>query len=74
MVNLDFYETMSFEIQRMSSETSLIWQSRSFVRDSGSKGNKWTEEWLCGGEYAAGLVSKKLRNEQNFGLEMIPKK
>ena len=74
MVNLAFYDTMSFEIQRMSSETSLIWQSRSLLRDSGSKGNKWTKEWLCGGEYAAGLVSKKLRNEQNLGLEMIPKK
>ena len=32
------------------------------------------KEGLCGGEYAAGLVSKKLRNELNLGLEMIPKK
>ena len=27
-----------------------IWQSRSLIRDSGSKGNKWTKERLCGGE------------------------
>ena len=42
---------MSSEIQRMFSKTSLIWQSRSLVRDSGSKGSKWTKERLCGGEY-----------------------
>ena len=36
-MDLAFNETMSFEIQRMSSETSLIWQSRLLVRDSGSK-------------------------------------
>ena len=51
VVNLAFNETMSFEMQRMSSETSLIWQSRSLVRDSGSKGNKWAKGRLCGGEY-----------------------
>ena len=43
-MNLAFNETMSFEIHIMSSETSLSWQSRSLVRDSGSKGNKWTKE------------------------------
>ena len=51
-MNLAFNETMSFEIHIMSSETPLIWQSRSLVRDSGSKGNKWTEELLRRGEYA----------------------
>ena len=45
-----FGEIMSFEIQRMSSETSHICQSRSFVLDSAIKGNKWTKERLCGGE------------------------
>ena len=35
------------KVQRMSSETSIIWWSRSFVRDSGSKGNKWTKQRLC---------------------------
>ena len=49
-VYLAFNKIMSFEIQRMSSKASLIWQSRLLVRDSGSKGNKWTKERLCGGE------------------------
>ena len=35
MVNLALNEAMSFEILRMSSETSLIWQSHSIVQDSG---------------------------------------
>ena len=47
-MNLAFNETVSFEIQRMSSATSLMWQSRSFVRDSGSKGNKWTKNGAVG--------------------------
>ena len=38
VVNLALNEIMSFEILRMSFETSLIWQSCSLVRDSGSKG------------------------------------
>ena len=52
VVNLAFSEAMSFEIQRMSSETSLIWQSRLLVADSVTKDNKhkWTKERLCGGE------------------------
>ena len=29
-----------------------MWQSRSLIRDSGSKGDKWTKERLCGEEYA----------------------
>ena len=40
MVNVAFNETMSFKTQRMSSETSVSWQSRSLVRDSDSKDNK----------------------------------
>ena len=36
-------EIMSFEILRMSSETSLIWQSCSLIRDSGSKGGMHAE-------------------------------
>ena len=47
VVNLAFNETMSFQIQMMSSETSIIWQNGSLVRDSGSKSKKWTKEWLC---------------------------
>ena len=39
-MNLSFSEAMSFDIQKMSSKTSLIWQSRSLVPDSGSKGKK----------------------------------
>ena len=50
VVNVAFNQTMSFEIQRMSSETLVSWQSRSLVRDAGSKGNKQIKEWLCGGE------------------------
>ena len=37
VANLAFYETMSFATQRMSSKTSLIWQSRSLVRDQAAK-------------------------------------
>ena len=33
-----------------------IWQSRSLIRDSGSKSNKWTKERLCGGEYVDRLT------------------
>ena len=47
---------MSFEIQIMFSEMSLIWQSRSLVRDSGSKDNKWTKERICGGENFRSLL------------------
>ena len=34
MVNLAFNETMFFEIQRMSSETSLIWQGLASQNDN----------------------------------------
>ena len=33
VLNVAFNETMSFETQRMSSETSVSWQSRWLVRD-----------------------------------------
>ena len=41
MVNLALNETMSFEILRMFSETSFIWQSRSLIRDSDRKGREY---------------------------------
>ena len=53
-------ETMSFETQRMSSETSVSWQSHSLVRDSGSKGNKYKKEQLCRGEYPGEEVSARV--------------
>ena len=37
MVNVAFNETMSFGTQRMSSETSVSWQSRLLVRDQVAK-------------------------------------
>ena len=52
-------ETMSFETQRMS-ETSVSWQSHSLVRDSGSKGNKYTKERLCREEYPGEEVSARV--------------
>ena len=37
-----------------STETHVINSNNyhSLIRDSGSKGNNWTKERLCGGEYA----------------------
>ena len=50
VVNVAFNETMSFETQRMSSETSGSWQSRSLAWNSGSMDT----QRLCGGEYMKG--------------------
>ena len=52
-----------------------IWQSRSLIRDSGSKSNKWTKERLCGGEYvcteSAFFVNKLLACAINYKIVLI---
>ena len=76
VVNLAFSETVSFEIQRMSSETYLIWQSRSLLSDSGTKGKKWSKErllWTTVAQHAVEELelNKLVQWEQKYRILII---